>query len=382
MTEKEILEIIEKGENIAIEFKEEDVKKESIANEITAFSNTSGGLIILGVNDDKKITGIHRKFNIEEWAMNISRNNVVPAVDISFSEYHIEDKKIAVIEIPKGTDRPYQTIKGKFLVRVGSTNRQATQNELMRLFQQVGFFHFDLNPVENTSFKDIDFTKIDEYFSRYDIDITNESETEKIKLLQNTDILTKDNKMTVGGLLIFGLNPQKHLHNASISFAHFQGIEISDKLIDKQTIRGTLPNQINSTLAVIKNNLLNPSVLKFSKRQETSFNYKDFVFKELITNACVHRNYSITGSSIRIFIFSDRIEFISPGRLPNTVTTEKLKAGVSYAVNPVIVKFMENMRFIDKIGRGLPMVYKEAVRNNKNIEFKEIGEEFKVVLEL
>ena len=78
-------------------------------------------------------------------------------------------------------------------------------------------------------------------------------------------------------------------------------------------------------------------------------------------------------------MFDDRLEFISPGRLPNTITIEKLKAGVSYTTNPVIVKFMENLRFIDKLGRGLPMVYK-AQKAGKDIHFEEIGEEFKVTL--
>ena len=81
-------------------------------------------------------------------------------------------------------------------------------------------------------------------------------------------------------------------------------------------------------------------------------------------------------------MFDDRIEFISPGRLPNTITIEKLKSGVSYASNPVVVKFMENLRYIDKLGRGLPMVYMSAVKNNKQVIFEEIGEEFKVTLEL
>ena len=79
-------------------------------------------------------------------------------------------------------------------------------------------------------------------------------------------------------------------------------------------------------------------------------------------------------------MFEDRIEVISPGKLPNTVTVEKLKAGVSYAVNPVIVKFMENLRYIDKLGRGLPLVYQAAQKLGKEVLFEEIGEEFKVAL--
>ena len=79
-------------------------------------------------------------------------------------------------------------------------------------------------------------------------------------------------------------------------------------------------------------------------------------------------------------MFNNRIEFMSPGQLPNTITIDKLKAGVSYAVNPIIAKFMENLKYIDKLGRGLPMVYREVVKQGKSVIFEEIGEEFKVSL--
>ena len=88
------------------------------------------------------------------------------------------------------------------------------------------------------------------------------------------------------------------------------------------------------------------------------------------------------GSKIRVFLFPNRLEVISPGRLPNTITIEKLSAGVSYAVNPIVVKFMENLNYMDKLGRGLPMVFIEAQKIGKQVVFQEIGEEFKVTLYL
>jgi ATP-dependent DNA helicase RecG len=106
------------------------------------------------------------------------------------------------------------------------------------------------------------------------------------------------------------------------------------------------------------------------------------VFRELIVNACVHRNYAIIGSKIRLLMFSDRIEFISPGRLPNTVTIDKLKAGVSYASNPILLKFMENLRYVERLGRGLPMVYHEVRKLGQEVVFKELGEEFRVIVPL
>lgn len=381
-TKDEICQLINGGENVSVEFKSAEVKPDSLAKEIVAFANTNGGAILLGVEDNGKISGLSGAKVYEEWIANIARNNVIPAVQLSYCEIDIDHRKIGVIRIPKGKDKPYQTINHQFLIRVGSTNRVAIQPELMRLFQQSGVFHFDSIGVERTSLIDLNLAKIDGYFNRYEIDFTNESEAEKTSLLKNTDILDKDGKVTVAGLLIFGINPQRYLYNAGISFAHFNGNEITADLIDKQNIDNTIDYQVDTALAVIKNNIMQPSSIMGTKRVDTGFIYTDKVFRELLINACVHRNYSISGSRIRVFLFADRIEFISPGNLPNTVTIEKLKAGVSYAVNPVIVKFMENPRYIDKLGRGIPMVCKEVEKNHKEIDFKELGDEFKVILYL
>ena len=375
-----IAELIAQGENNAVEFKSAQVRAESIAKEMVAFSNTQGGALLIGVEDNGDVTGLGRREGVEEWLANIVRENVLPPIDPKIENTDFQGKSIIIIEVEKGKDKPYQTNKHQFLIRVGSTNRTATQTELMRLFQQSGVFHYDRLGVDSTSIKDLNFSKIDNYFDRYQIDFSHEDDPQRI--LINTEILDDEGLTTIAGLLVFGLNPQRYLTDACISFAHFSGTTISDELIDKQVVNGTLDFQIDTALAVIKNNLKQSSTIQGAKRLDTEFQYPDKVFRELLVNACVHRNYAISGSRIRIFMFDDRIEFISPGRLPNTITIEKLKSGVSYASNPVIVKFMENLRYIDKLGRGLPMVYMAAVKNNKYVIFEEIGEEFKVTLEL
>ncbi len=378
---KHIAELIAQGENSAVEFKSAQVRAESIAKELVAFSNTQGGVLLIGVEDNSEVSGIDLDVDAtKEWVANIARENVIPPIVPIIEKSIFQGKNIIKIDIGKGRDKPYQTNKHQFLIRVGSTNRTATQAELMRLFQQSGVYHYDKQGIDATSIKDLNLTKIDEYFDRYQVDFSHEDDPERI--LINTDILDDQGLTTIAGLLVFGINPQRYLSEACISFAHFSGTEISDELIDKQVISGTLDLQVDSTLAVIKNNLLQPSRIKGTKRFNTSLQYPDKVFRELLVNACVHRNYAINGSRIRIFMFDDRIEFISPGRLPNTITIGKLKSGVSYASNPVVVKFMENLRYIDKLGRGLPMVYQTAVQNNKKVIFEEVGEEFRVTLEL
>ena len=375
-----IIDLLQQGENVSVEFKEALVRPDSIAKEIVAFANTQGGNLLIGVSDDGCVKGVQEDKNYEEYFSNIARNNIIPALDVATDILTYDHKKIIVVSIPKGKDKPYQTLSHQFLIRIGSTNRVATQSELMRLFQQSGVFHYDALGVEGSGIKQINLNKISEYFDNYQVDFSQEDHPEN--LLKNTDILTEQYQATVAGLLVFALNPQKFMPNACISFAHFAGDELTEELVDKQTITGTLDVQVDSALAIIKNNIQRPSVIKGGKLEPLKFNYPDKVFRELLVNACVHRNYAISGSRIRIFMFTNRIEFISPGRLPNTVTIEKLSYGVSYSINPVIVKFMENLRYIDKLGRGLPMVYKIAKDNHKKIKFEEIGEEFKVTLEL
>lgn len=121
---------------------------------------------------------------------------------------------------------------------------------------------------------------------------------------------------------------------------------------------------------------MTPSRINELKREEKEV-YPLVVLREAIVNCLVHRNYSIYGSKIRIFMYEDRIEFRSPGRLPNTVTVDKMKIGVSFARNPFLVKYMENMRYIDQLGRGIPMIIKNMkALTNKEPKLMEIGEEF------
>ncbi|NWH06062.1 RNA-binding domain-containing protein [Desulfobacter latus] len=379
-TANKVKALIDQGENQFIEFKEQKVHPDSIAKEMAAFANTQGGTILIGVSDQSGICGVDDSKNWEEWVANISRHNIIPAIQADCFIIEIDGKKIVTVDIPKGNDKPYQTNKNLYYIRIGSTSRVASQAELMRMFQHAGMFHYDLTGVEKTSLKHLNMAAISSYFQRYDIDIDDEQDV--TSLLINTDVLTDKKNVTVAGLLLFGTHPQKFLKNSSISYAHFAGTELSDELIDRQVIEGTIAFQIDTALSVIKHNIMEASKIEKTKRVVKSKRYPDKVFRELLVNACVHRNYAIHGSRIRILQFDDRIEFISPGRLPNTVTIEKLKNGVSYAVNPVLVKFMENLRYIDKLGRGIPMVCHEARRLGFEPVFQEAGEEFQAILPL
>jgi len=379
MTTDEIKKIIQNGENSYIEFKEEEIKAKELAEEIVAFSNSEGGMILIGVDDEGNIKGV-KDDKIEETVMNICRNNCIPHIIPLYENIEVEGKRIAVITVPKGLNKPYYTADHKYYVRVGTTKRIASKEELLRLFEAGGSFRFDISPVEGTSIKDLNIDIIRDYFMKYNtFDLFEEPEESVERILVNADILKEaDGRKlcTVGGLLVFGKKPEKYLQQNGVSFAHFKGNEITDELIDKKIITGRIQDIAEQLMVVIKNNMLIPSVINGLKREDKE-EYPAVVMREAIVNSLVHRNYSISGSKIRILMYDDRIEFRSPGRLPNTVTIEKMKIGVSYARNPFLVKYMENMRYIDQLGRGIPMILKKMKEAGaKEPLLMEQGEEF------
>tara|TARA_B100001093_G_scaffold78881_1_gene70145 strand:- start:19703 stop:20230 length:528 start_codon:yes stop_codon:yes gene_type:complete len=163
MKTENLIDILEQGENSAIEFKESSVKAEAVAKEIVGMLNYEGGVILIGISDDKKILGIES--TKEEWISNISSNNINPPVHLKYQEIELEDRLIAIIEIPRGKDRPYQTNTGKIYIRVGSSNRIASQVELMILFQHSGILHYDSFEIQKASISHLNLHIVNQYFN-------------------------------------------------------------------------------------------------------------------------------------------------------------------------------------------------------------------------
>lgn len=379
MNKHVVEELIAQGENSSIEFKSDNVRPEALAREMVAFSNLLGGTVLIGVEDDGSITGLQPPHN-EVWISTIARNNIVPAILPAVEIIKIEGKNIAVVQIPKGAHKPYQTLDGKFWIRVGSTNRTATKEELSRLFQEAGLVHFDIAPVERTNMDALDPSKLHQYFeTSYQIEYMDLRPEEQHNIVTNTDILVEIDEQyraSVGGILLFGKQPQRYLPQSSVMFAVFHGSELTDRLLDKKEITGTLPEIIENTTALVQLFLPKPSVINGIKREE-KIQIPSKVIRETIVNAVCHRDYSMSNQKISVYMFSNRIEITSPGKIPNTATLKKMIYGYSAPRNIFLVKYLDNMRYIDGLGRGIPMIKRTM---QENVSFEEIGEVFRVIL--
>jgi ATP-dependent DNA helicase RecG len=358
-------EVLRRGESSFVEFKEERVHPDSLAKEMAAFANGEGGTILLGIADDGRVLGLTRP-DTEEWVLNIARNNVKPALLPLFERLELEGKSIAQIIISKDLSGPF-AVSGKYYVRAGSTSRESTKEELGRLFQRSRYFYFEESPLPGSSLLDLDRDRIREYFrSIYDITVEDGEAESYETLLKNAGVLTAEGAASVVGLVLFGkrdaggLPPvhavERFLPQAGAAYAHYSGREISDELLDSGHFAETAPELVEKITEKVLLRLATPSRVGGLKR-EVKVQLPRKVLREALVNAVTHRDYSLQGK-IRVFQFDDRLEVLSPGGLPNSVTVEKMRVSYSIHRNPLITKFMENLRYVDGLGRGVPMIFR------------------------
>jgi len=384
---RELLDMIEGGGGPTVEFKRQIDSALDIAAEIVAFANTEGGTLLLGVDDDQTITGLDDPALAERRIVGICRDSVLPALvpQIENAAGPQPGQTVLVVRIPRGPHRPYRTKTDHYYVRAGSTKRRTTKEELARLFQNAGLVRHDFSPVPGTSLADLERTKLATYFRRvYSTEMDDlAAEIGLERLLINTDVLCQTPEgvcATVGGILFFARDPARHLFAAGITAVRYAGTEVGEAIVDQKQIVDTIPQVIDLAEAFVRIHNLTPSHIEGMRRVDEP-QYLDRVVREAIVNSVAHRNYAITGSRIRILIFDDRLEVRSPGRLPNTVTLESIRYGVSFIRNQFIVRLLSQYRYIDVLGRGIPMMIRLSRGYcDREPKFEEIGEEFRVTL--
>src|SRR6266481_6707978 len=194
-THTELLEIITDGENSGVEFKRDVLENHALAKELVAFSNLSGGRVLLGVDDDRTIFGITRP-NLEEWVMTACRDKIRPSI-IPFFEVIREvqpGRDVAIVSVTRGYDvhSVWHNNRNTYYIRVGTQSREPSPEELGRLFQQRGSFRAELRPVSGAKLSDLDRRRLRDYFSRIrqqDVPCDDDDESWRT-LLINTEIMS------------------------------------------------------------------------------------------------------------------------------------------------------------------------------------------------
>lgn len=365
----ELLDIVNAGETSKVQFKEKMPHKDKMAAEMVAMSNSLGGIILLGIKDNTgEIIGLSydelQQYNkiIGDVATNSVKPNIYVTTEVVFID-NGDSKKILVIQIGEGINKPYKDNNLAVWVKQGSDKRRVTDNsEMLRLFQQSGNLLADEMEVYNTSVDNIDMKLFSEFYQREEGISIDNIEIELYQLFNNLNI-QRNKKLTLGGLLFFGKNPQRFKPAFCIKAVSFFGNDIAgSEYRDSKDIKGTIPILFEKGMSFIETNL---------KQTQQAQNVNSIgilevsvvALEEVLQNALVHRDY-FKNAPIRIMIFDDFIEILSPGSLPNSLTVENIKVGNSVIRNNLISTFSSKVMKYRGFGFGI----KRSLKEQPNIE--------------
>ncbi len=373
MDRHELIKRIEKKENIHTEFKR-TINREDLAKAITCFANTDGGQIVIGVENNGNIAGVEDTDSLMRKVDDISFNRCEPPVTVIQETVDIDEKTVVIINVPKGDQRPYRTGSGLYYIRSSNRCRQASRQELLRLFQAAESLYFDETEVFRTSVSDLDQDSFERFFRDFlNMKIT----TENIHTyMKNLKVISSGDKPTLSGILFFGIQPQVFFPTTKVIAAYIKGNDISIPPTDKKEIKGKIPEILENTLQFLRLHLREEHKIR-GMESELYPEIPIEALREALVNAVAHRDYTIS-APIRIFIFTNRVEFHTPGNLPNSVTIESMKIGGSHVLrNPTLYNFLAKMGLVTDIGSGVKRIItlvRETVE--KDVELKLQGNEF------
>ena len=423
MNRTELTELIQNGENSGVEFKRDDIVPERLAKEMAALLNLEGGHILLGVENDRTVSGLSREpEKAEEWVMDAARVHLRPAAIPYWETIEwIKGKIVGIVSLPADApDKPYKAKRGSAWVtqiRVGTTTRDATDEEEARLYQQSGRLQYDRKPVPGSSFADLDRRRLVNYFRdvRRQACPDDADQAGWVRLLVNTELMVEDGDrpiVSAGGLLIFGVRPNKYLPQSGISAGAYPGTEKDYSATARTVIRGpavsllpapaggdgqpyprvprTFSEQgdaveggiIEQALDFVRRNTTVSAWIEDGGRRQERWDYPLEAVREAVVNAIAHRDYTITVTDIELSIFSDRLEVISPGRLPNTVTIEKMRAGYRATRNELVKEMLRDYRYVEATGLGIPRKIVQGMLAHNGTEPDLIEEDDRFIVRL
>jgi len=357
---------IEAGENLTTEFKREYT--EEIKKTIVAFANTSGGILYIGVNDDKAIVGVDNPDDILLQVTNAIRSTVKPDVTL-FVDYKIEiigKASVIVVTVQRGTACPYY-LAGKGIrpegvyVRQGASSVPATEPAILNMIKETDGEKYE--EVRSLN-QDLTFTETKRFFKMKNVPFGENQQ--KTLHLQTTDSV-----YTNLGLLLSDQSVD------SVKLAVFEGLE-KEVFKDRREFSGSLLRQLEDVYSFLDMYNHNHAKVKGLYREDKR-DYPDDALREALLNALVHRDYAFSSSTL-ISIFDDRIEFVSIGGLPKGVFLDDILLGLSVPRNENLANVFYRLHLIEAYGTGIPKIMRSYAGCMRKPELQATGNAFKITL--
>jgi ATP-dependent DNA helicase RecG len=370
MKGEDLFSLISLGEDSTRQFKVDVKNADSLASEMAAFANSEGGTIFIGVADNGSIPGLTQKdvVRINQLISNAASQHVRSPLSVQTTNVRMPGGQIIiVVTVPKGIDKPYFDKNGVIWLKSGANKQRInSKEELRRLFQYSDQFHADelptkagIDKLDKLRFRDFlrDFYKLN----------YPDSPAELLRLLQNMNLATDDGHLNLACVLLFAERPEWIKPQFVVKAIRYPGNEIHARdYVDTEDFSGPLRKVFDDSLAFVMRNLHKVQAGRGVNSPGLP-EIPEAVFEELLVNALIHRDYLVS-ATVRLFIFNNRIEIISPGHLPNNLTVEKIRAGNSNIRNPILVSFVaKGLLPYHGLGSGI----KRALEEWPNIDFSD-----------
>lgn len=395
MTKTELLELIASGENSGVEFKRDELRPEKLAKEVVALANLRGGQILLGVEDDGTISGINRD-DLEHWVVDtVFKRYVHPVIDPFYQEVKFGDgKRVAVVSLTEGAAKPYvvrSSGREEIYIRMGSTSQLATREQQGRLHQNGGLFQAEQLSISGSKLADLSELRLAVHLKSILRDRvlprTADEWHERLCMLGfMVECPTGPPVCTIAGLVLFGRSPRRHLRYGGVRLMAIDGGRINDRAIFDERIDGPLialhREESDKSFTVIEPGIVESLVnnmrpilshesesIDESFRRSRAWYYPLEAMREAVINALAHRDWTRVEEA-QVIRFADRLEFVSPGALHNSMTVDKMVAGRRSARNPLISEVLQYYGYVDARGMGVRNTIVPLVRELNGVEPK------------
>jgi predicted HTH transcriptional regulator len=347
----DLVALLTRREGKTLEFKRDLSSPDGVLKTLVAFANTAGGTLLVGVEDRTvNVRGVSDALDVEERIANIVSDSIAPRLLPEIEILPWRRTQVIAIQVHPSASRPHylkrEGAESGTYVRVGSTNRRADAEMLQELRRTARGETYDEQPMADLDSEALDFRAASECFKS--------TRTLRKRDLETLRLLTTHQGHTVptvGGMLLFGKERERHFPDAWIQAGRFAG-EDKAKILDGAEFRGLPVAAIDAAIEFIEKHSLHGAEIGKVRRTDR-WNLPPVAVREAVINAVAHADYAQRGAPIRISIFDNRLEIENPGLLPFGLTVADLEHGISKLRNRVIGRVFHALGLIEQWGSGI-----------------------------
>ncbi len=379
IAEENLLDLLHSTESYRVERTVSTGNMDKFCEAICAFANDmpasrKKGYLIIGANDDGSLAGMRVDDALLKRITGIrSDGNILPLPTMSVERFSFPEGDLLVTEVTP-SDLPPVRYRGRVFIRIGPRRDIATEAEERILAERRCSFMatFDATPCLNASLEDIDIDYITDFYLPKAFDdetLSKDKRTIKEQLASLHLYDRKNDCPTYAGIILFGKNPKFFMPGNYVQFVKFAGKDKGGEILNEREFSGPLYKLLPTLESFVGDAIIAQRPIPMSLfREKIVWNYPDGAIRELLMNACMHRDYQ-ANMPIRLYQFDDYIEVMNAGGLYGEARPVNFPLVNDYR-NPIVAEAMKVMKYVNKFNRGITRVHEMLNENgNPNAEF-------------